>query len=69
VQKSGGAIVPYRAVVSGKLAKLFAVLSHPIRVRIVEELRAQDLAVSDTADYAYRDVATIARAEDQWACE
>jgi DNA-binding transcriptional ArsR family regulator len=42
--------VPYRAVVSSKLAKLFGVLSHPIRVRIVEELRAQDLAVSDLTE-------------------
>lgn len=42
--------MPYRVVVSNQLAKLFNVLSHPLRVRIVEELRAQDLTVSALKD-------------------
>lgn len=38
--------MPYRIVVSNKLAQLLNVLSHPIRIRIVEELRGQELTVS-----------------------
>ncbi len=37
--------MPYRAVVSAELAKLFGVLSHPIRIRIIEELFREDLSV------------------------
>jgi DNA-binding transcriptional ArsR family regulator len=42
--------MPYRAVVSGELAKLFGVLSHPIRIRIVEELQREDLSVGALKD-------------------
>lgn len=42
--------MPYRAVVSAELAKLFGVLSHPIRIRIIEELKREDLAVSTLRD-------------------
>lgn len=37
--------MPYRALVSAELARLFNVLSHPVRVRIVEELLHQELTV------------------------
>lgn len=37
--------MPYRAVVSGELARLFAVLSHATRIRIIEELQKEDLTV------------------------
>jgi DNA-binding transcriptional ArsR family regulator len=37
--------MPYRAVVSGELARLFSVLSHATRIRIVEELQREDLTV------------------------
>lgn len=42
--------MPYRAVVSSELAKLFAVLSHPIRIRIIEELQQEDLTVGSLKD-------------------
>ncbi len=42
--------MPYRVVVSHELSKLFNVLSHPLRVRIVEELKTQDLTVSALKD-------------------
>lgn len=42
--------MPYRAVVSAELAKLFGVLSHPIRIRIIEELKREDLTVSTLRD-------------------
>lgn len=42
--------MPYRAVVSGELAKLFGVLSHPIRIRIIEELKREDLTVGALKD-------------------
>ncbi|CAN5498565.1 hypothetical protein BH10CYA1_BH10CYA1_61650 [soil metagenome] len=42
--------MPYRAVVSAELAKLFGVLSHPMRVRIIEELRREDLTVTALKD-------------------
>lgn len=37
--------MPYRAVVSAQLGKLFGVLSHPVRIRILEELQREDLTV------------------------
>ena len=37
--------MPYRVVVSGEMAKLFGVLSNPIRIRIIEELQNKDLTV------------------------
>ncbi len=37
--------MPYRAVVSGELARLFSVLSHATRIRIIEELQKEDLTV------------------------
>jgi len=40
----------YRAVVSAELAKLFGVLSHPIRIRIIEELKKEDLTVGTLKD-------------------
>ena len=40
--------MPYRAVVSAELAKLFNVLSHPVRIRIIEELKKEEQ--SKTAD-------------------
>lgn len=42
--------MPYRVVVSNKLAQLLNVLSHPIRIRIVEELKNQELTVSALKD-------------------
>lgn len=42
--------MPYRAVVSAELAKLFGVLSHPIRIRILEELKKEDLTVGTLKD-------------------
>ncbi len=42
--------MPYRAVVSAELAKLFSVLSHPLRIRIVEELKVEDLTVGTLKD-------------------
>lgn len=37
--------MPYRALVSTELAKLFNVLSHPMRICIIEELSKEDLSV------------------------
>ena len=42
--------MPYRAVVSAELAKLFGILSHPIRIRIIEELQREDLTVGSLKD-------------------
>ena len=42
--------MPYRVVVSNQLAKLFGVLSHPMRIRIIEELKLKDLTVSELKD-------------------
>ncbi len=42
--------MPYRAVVSAELARLFGVLSHPIRIRIIEELKKEDLTVGTLKD-------------------
>ncbi|HNB25150.1 MAG TPA: metalloregulator ArsR/SmtB family transcription factor [Candidatus Melainabacteria bacterium] len=42
--------MPYRAVVSAELAKLFNVLSHPVRIRIIEELKKEDLSVGTLKD-------------------
>lgn len=42
--------MPYRAVVSAELAKLFGVLSHPVRIRIIEELKKEDLTVGTIKD-------------------
>ncbi|MBX9687516.1 MAG: metalloregulator ArsR/SmtB family transcription factor [Candidatus Obscuribacterales bacterium] len=42
--------MPYRAVVSAELARLFGVLSHPIRIRIIEELQREDLTVGSLRD-------------------
>jgi DNA-binding transcriptional ArsR family regulator len=42
--------MPYRRVVSAELAKLFGVLSHPMRIRIIEELRREDLSVNALKD-------------------
>lgn len=42
--------MPYRAVVSAELAKLFGVLSHPMRIRIIEELKKEDLTVGTLKD-------------------
>jgi len=42
--------MPYRAVVSAELAKLFNVLSHPVRIRIIEELKKEDLSVGTLRD-------------------
>lgn len=39
--------MPYRMVVSAELAKLFNVLSHPVRIRIIEELQREDLTVGE----------------------
>lgn len=38
--------MPYRVLVSQKLAKLFGTLSHPARVRIIAELRDGELCVN-----------------------
>ncbi len=45
-----GLQLPYRAVVSSELARLFGVLSHPMRIRIIEELRKEDLPVNALRD-------------------
>lgn len=37
--------MPERAIISRELATLFSVLSHPHRVRIIEELRGRELDV------------------------
>lgn len=42
--------MPYRAVVCAELAKLFGVLSHPLRIRIIEELKKEDLTVGTLKD-------------------
>lgn len=42
--------MPFRVVVSAELAKLFGVLSHPIRIRIIEELKKEDLTVGTLKD-------------------
>lgn len=42
--------MPFRAVVSAELAKLFGVLSHPVRIRIIEELKKEDLTVGTLKD-------------------
>lgn len=42
--------MPYRVLVSNELSKLFNVLSHPLRVRIIEELKSQELTVSALKD-------------------
>ncbi len=42
--------MPYRVLVSNELSKLFNVLSHPFRVRIIEELKAQELTVGALKD-------------------
>lgn len=42
--------MPYRVLVSNELSKLFNVLSHPLRVRIIEELKAQELTVGALKD-------------------
>ncbi len=42
--------MPYRAVVSAEMAKLFGVLSHPLRIRIIEELKREDLSVGNLKD-------------------
>ncbi len=39
--------MPHRVVISSELARLFAVLSNPNRVRIVEELNTRELSVND----------------------
>lgn len=42
--------MPYRVVVSNELSKLFSVISHPLRIRIIEELKSQELTVSELKD-------------------
>ncbi|MBI1270012.1 metalloregulator ArsR/SmtB family transcription factor [bacterium] len=42
--------MPHRVVISSELARLFAVLSNPNRVRIVEELNTRELSVNDLQD-------------------
>ncbi|MBP9091051.1 winged helix-turn-helix transcriptional regulator [bacterium] len=42
--------MPDRAVVCAELAKLFGVLSHPVRIRILEELKAEDRTVGNLKD-------------------
>ncbi|CAN5563604.1 hypothetical protein BH11CYA1_BH11CYA1_42240 [soil metagenome] len=42
--------MPQRAVVCIELAKLFGVLSHPVRIRILEELQAEDRTVGNLRD-------------------
>ncbi len=39
--------MPSRQLVAGQLAKLFSAISHPVRIRIIEELRAGELSVND----------------------
>jgi DNA-binding transcriptional ArsR family regulator len=41
--------MPYRTLVTKELADLFRILSHPIRIRIVEELSGQERDVNSLA--------------------
>lgn len=42
--------MPYRRIVSEQMSRLFNVLSHPLRVRIVEELSGRELPVMALKD-------------------
>lgn len=42
--------MPYRTIVTKELAELFGVLSHPHRIRIVEELQAGEKDVKSIAE-------------------
>ncbi len=42
--------MPYRSLVTKELSELFGVLSHPLRVRIVEELHAEEKDVTSLAE-------------------
>lgn len=42
--------MPHRVLVARQLADLFSVLSHPVRVRIIVELRAGELCVNSLQD-------------------
>ncbi len=42
--------MPHRVLVAQQLAAMFSVLSHPVRVRIVVELRAGELCVNSLQD-------------------
>jgi DNA-binding transcriptional ArsR family regulator len=38
--------MPHRALIAQQLARMFSVLSHPVRIRIVAELRNSELCVN-----------------------
>jgi DNA-binding transcriptional ArsR family regulator len=42
--------VPFRSLVTKELAELFGVLSHPLRIRIVEELHGGEKDVNSLAE-------------------
>ncbi len=42
--------MPYRSLVTKELAELFGVLSHPLRIRIVEELHGGEKDVNSLAE-------------------
>lgn len=42
--------MPFRTLVTKELAELFGVLSHPVRIRIIEELHRSELDVSSLAE-------------------
>lgn len=42
--------MPHRTLVAQQLASMFSVLSHPVRVRIIVELRACELCVNSLQD-------------------
>ena len=42
--------MPHRVLVAQRLAAMFSVLSHPMRVRIIVELRAGELCVNSLQD-------------------
>lgn len=42
--------MPHRVLVAQQLAVMFSVLSHPVRVRIIVELRAGELCVNSLQD-------------------
>ena len=42
--------MPYRSLVTKELAELFGVLSHPLRIRIIEELHSREKDVNSLAE-------------------
>mgnify|MGYP003388725515 CR=1 FL=1 len=47
---AGVCTMPYRSLISKELAELFGVLSHPLRIRILEELNRGEKDVNSLAE-------------------